>query len=219
MISRRLVVLSAMATGLARTVSAANSPTGIPPGGRLAFEAFRKGSRIGTHTIDFSRSGDTVTARIDVQFAAGLGPITLYRYTMRGTEQWVGGRFATLETETDDDGTPHRVSVNRTAAGLLVRSLGEPDRMLPAASLPLTHWAVASMSAPLFNPQDGKPMMCQAAPIGTQAVSLLDGRRINAEAFNLTGEISMQEWYDDSQIWVKLQAKAKDGSEIVYRAV
>jgi hypothetical protein len=216
---RRMLLSSAIASGLVRTGHAAALPSGIPSSGRIAFEAFREGRRIGTHTIDFTRSGDTITARIDVQFAVGLGPIKLYRYTMRGTEQWVGGCFATLETETNDNGTRHRVWANRTTDGLLVRSLGEPDRTLPAASLPLTHWAVANMSAPLFNPQDGKPMMCQTVPLGTQAVSLLDGRRINAEAFTLKGEISMQDWYDESQIWVKLQAKAKDGSEIVYSAV
>ncbi len=213
MIGRRMAVFSAMACGLGRLAHAA----GMPPGSRIAFEAFREGKRIGTHTIDFTQGEDAVTAHINIEFAAGLGPITLYRYTMRGIEQWVGGRFATLETETNDDGTRHRVSVSRTAAGLSVRSMGEPERTLPAEALPLTHWAMADMSAPLFNPQDGKPMMCRAARIGTQSLALMDGRRVDATVYSLMGEIMVQDWYDASQAWVKLQARAKDGTEIVYR--
>jgi hypothetical protein len=191
--------------------------TGVPIGGRLAFAVFRNGSEIGSHTLDFTASGDALTVRITVHFAAGLGPITLYRYDMRGTEHWASGRFMALDTQTDDNGTPHKVSVRRDRQGLLVHSAGLPDRMLDASALPLTHWAVGCMSAPLFNPQDGAPIADRCVPNGTQAVKLPGGRIVQAKADSLSGEHALQDWYDEAQLWVQLKANAKDGSLIEYR--
>ena len=219
MISRRALGVSAVASGLAWQSRAQAGPAGVPPSGRIAFEAFRAGSRIGSHVLEFSQTGDALTVRLDIRFAVGLGPITLYRYTMQGLEQWVGGRFTALETETNDDGTPHRVSVSRNGGGLLVRSSGAPDRHLSANTLPLTHWAIAAMSAPLFNPQDGKPMDCRVTPAGATAVTLPGGRVVGAQEYAMTGEVSLQDWYDAQQMWVMLQAKGKDGVEIIYRMV
>ena len=216
MIARR----GLMAAGLATFATAARAtalPPGVPASGRLAFAAFRNDSAIGTHTLDFAMAGDALTVTIRVHFTVGFGPITLYRYDMQGTERWTGGRFVALDTQTDDDGTPHRVTVRREAAGLRVQSLGKADQMLSGTALPLTHWAVACMSAPLFNPQNGEVIADRVAPEGPQTITLLDGRSIAAKSYRLSGAMAIQDWYDDSQIWVQLRAKAKDGSEIEYR--
>ena len=210
------MMLAGLAT-LATRVHAGTLPTGIPAGGRLAFAVFRNDGAIGTHTLDFTVAGDAVTVAIRVHFTAGLGPITLYRYDMRGTEHWVGGRFVALDTQTDDDGTAHRVTVCREAAGLRVQSLGRADQMLDGSALPLTHWAVAGMAAPLFNPQDGVPIADRTMPEGAQTITLPDGRSIATRAYRLHGAMAIQDWYDESQVWVQLKAKAKDGSQIEYR--
>jgi hypothetical protein len=213
MIARR----GLMAAGLATLATRARAASGIPGNGRLAFAVFRNDSPIGTHTLDFAAAGDALTVTIRVHFTVGFGPITLYRYDMQGTERWAGGRFAALDTQTDDDGTAHRVTVRREGGGLRVQSVGKPDRMLDGAALPLTHWAVACMSAPLFNPQDGVPITDRTTPEGAQTITLPDGRSIAARAYCLNGAMAIQDWYDDSQIWVQLKAKAKDGSQIEYR--
>jgi hypothetical protein len=206
-----------MAAGLASLATRAHAATGIPANGRLAFAAFRNDSPIGTHTLDFATSGDALTVTIRVHFTVGFGPITLYRYDMQGTERWAGGRFIALDTQTDDDGTAHRVTVRREGAGLRVQSVGRPDQMLDGAALPLTHWAVACMSAPLFNPQDGVPIPDRSTPEGPQTITLPDGRSIAARSYRLNGVMAIQDWYDEHQIWVQLRAKAKDGSQIEYR--
>jgi hypothetical protein len=206
-----------LAAGLATLATRARAATGIPANGRLAFAAFRNDSAIGTHTLDFADSGDTLTVTIRVHFTVGLGPITLYRYDMQGTEIWAGGRFVALDTQTDDDGTRHRVTVRREAAGLRVQSLGRPDQIMDGAALPLTHWAVACMSAPLFNPQDGVPIADRTTLEGSQMITLPGGRSIATRAYRLNGAMAIQDWYDESQIWVQLKAKAKDGSQIEYR--
>ena len=216
---RRTLLVSGLAASAIplQRVAAAESTTGVPPTGRILFEVFRNESRIGTHTLDFTCAGQSVTARIAIRLAAGLGPITLYRYAMDATERWEGGRFVALDTATNDDGTAHAVSVRRSGEGLLVRANGEPPSQLPGNALPLTHWAIATMSAPLFNPQDGTPIPDRAVPEASEAVRMLNGSSVQAKGYRLTGAFALQDWYDESQLWVKLKAKAKDGSDIDYR--
>jgi hypothetical protein len=218
MIGRRAALLTSLAASMPFTKAHAGAESaGVPPGGRLAFRAFRNDSEVGAHTLDFAADGDTLTVQIAVHFNVGFGPITLYRYDMRGIEQWVGGRFMALETQTDDDGRLHKVSVRRERAGLLVRSSGLPDRILDASALPLTHWSVACMSAPLFNPQDGVPIADRTVLDGVEPVRLESGRVIEAKAYSLGGEMAIRDWYDEAQLWVQLKAKVKDGSQIEYR--
>lgn len=218
MISRRAAVITGLAASMPfSNVRAGSESGGVPPGGRLAFRVFRNGSEIGVHTLDFTAKGDALTVQIGVHFAAGLGPITLYRYDMQGTEHWAGGRFVALDTQTDDNGTPHKVSVRREQQGVRVRASGAPDRMLDAASLPLTHWAMACMSAPLFNPQNGEPINGRCTLNGTETLTLPTGRVVQARAYRLSGELAIQDWYDEAQLWVQLKARVKDGSQIEYR--
>jgi hypothetical protein len=183
----------------------------------LAFSAFRNDRPIGSHTLTFHAAGNNLAVDIDVRFAVGFGPITLYRYTMQGTERWVDGQFAGLETVTNDNGTAHHIVVRRDGNQLLAQSANGIGWTLPVSSLPLTHWTVAAMSAGLFNPQDGKPILDQVQPLGLDTLRLADGSSVRAESYHLTGELALQDWYDRTGLWLALRAKAKDGSVIDYR--
>jgi hypothetical protein len=76
------------------------------------------------------------------------------------------------------------------------------------------------MAAPLFNPQDGKPMPLTVTPRGQDMVPLANGSLVRATHYALTGEATLDDWYsDDADIWTALRAIAKDGSIIDYRRV
>jgi hypothetical protein len=89
--------------------------------------------------------------------------------------------------------------------------------MAPAETLPLTHWAIEAMSAPVFNPETGKDLAEQARHLGQATVALADGAKIPATRFSLTGEAQITDFYDSAEVWAALQAEAKDGSMIDYR--
>ena len=154
--------------------------------------------------------------RIDVQFAVGFGPITLYRYRMIGTEQWKAGIFDSLATETNDDGERRRLSAQRSARGVQLTGAQGGDRLLAADCLPLTHWAVQQMQSPLFNPETGADMGRFAAS-GLAKVPLASGQTIAADAFNLAKPSPITDWYDVESVWAGLRATAKDGSIVEYR--
>jgi hypothetical protein len=213
MIVRRAV----LAAPLALIASVSRAATGEPMNDRLSFSVLRKGSAIGTHAITFKRAGNVLEAHIDVSMSVGIGPITLFRYRMTGVETWREDRLAEIETTTDNDGEKLRVVARRGAAGVVVDSATLGRATLPAEALPLTHWNIRCMSASLFNPQDGKPMQLAVRPLGATRVALAGGALVDATRFSLTGESTLDDWYDTNSVWTALRAVATDGSIIEYR--
>lgn len=195
--------------------SPAQAAMGVPPEGRLAFRVLRRGSEIGTHALTFSQQGEKLTVRIAVDMAVGLGPVTLYRYRLRVTEIWEGDRFASLESEANDDGTAQRVTARRQGVGVHVASIQGEVRM-PAEALPLTHWNMAVTRAPLFNPQTGLRMDLTATPRGMSTPPSAPAQSQPMRHFAFAGEASLEDWYDANGQWSGLRAVAKDGSIVTY---
>jgi len=215
MIGRRALLAAPFALAVAPTLAG----QGVPASGRLGFSIVRKGSEIGTHLLEFRDTAGVLTVRMDVRVAVGFGQITLYRYHHSGVETWRDGAFAEIDTATDDDGEILHVTARREATAVVVASAKSGRVVLPAGALPLTHWNIASMAAPLFNAQDGKPMNLAVAPRGAAQVKLADGRGIAATGFSLTGEATMEDWYDTQNVWAALRATARDGSMLEYRRI
>ena len=124
-----------------------------------------------------------------------------------------------LETDTNDNGTPYRVRARRVAGGILIQATGLADQMAPENALPLTHWAIAAMDAPLFNPQTGKMLREEAQKRGLSTVRLADGTPIQATGYALAGEAPIEDWYDRQLVWAALNGRGKDGSAIAYRRI
>ncbi len=198
---------------------AAAAQAGAPATDSLNFQVSRNGSPIGTHGLAFSRRGGDLTVQIDAAFRVGFGFITFYRYHHVGVERWRDGRFESLETTTDDNGRHFQVRARRIAGGVAIEATGVPNQVVAGDALPLTHWAMAAMTAPLFNPETGKMLREQAQPRGAGMVRLADGRTIRATGFTLKGEAPIEDWYDESRVWAALDAIGQDGSRITYRRV
>jgi hypothetical protein len=202
---------------LAGWQAAASPLAAIQDGSRLEFQVSRDGSPIGTHSLAFSRAAGALTVRIAASFCVGFGPITFYRYRHTGLEHWQDGRFMALETDTNDGGSIYRVRAKRTDAGIAIEVNGAAAHLARPDTLPLTHWALADMSAPLFNPETGKILGETARKQGPGTVALADGRKIAATGYALAGDAPIEDWYDEASVWAALDAVGRDGSKITYR--
>ena len=192
---------------------------GIPDGGRLAFDVIREGERIGTHALRFTQSGGVLAVEITVALQVTLGPVTLFRYRHHALERWRDGVFVALETRTDDDGTPVWVQAARQPDGIRIAAARgpkiAPPLLLPAATLPLSHWNRAVTRSALFDPQDGVAMHETVAARGASPVTVA-GRSVDAERFDFAGQVTLSNWYDATDGWVALRATVKDGSVLEY---
>jgi Family of unknown function (DUF6134) len=211
LITRRAVLL-----GLVAATSAA---PGIPADNRLAFRVSRNAKPVGTHVLTFTRRPDGFDIRTAVDIAVRFGPIPLYRYTLRGLEQWRDNQLVKLEATTDDDGTADFARVTRDADGLLVEGSAGPRYMAPANALPGTHWNLAELNGPWINPQNGKLLRPTVERLGRDVVQLGNGRKVEASQFMVAGDVRMALWYDANGDWTALRAPGKDGSTISYELI
>jgi hypothetical protein len=202
-----------IAGGAASLITAAPP---LPATDRLAFQVTRDDSPVGTHVLIFETRDDGFDIHIAVDIAVKFGPFTLFRYTLRGLEQWRGGRFARLDTNTDDDGTADHAMVERDGDALRVSGSKGPAYIAPADAHVATHWNHAELDGPWINPQDGRLMRLAVTPKGSETIRLGDGSSLSARHFALSGEVRMDLWYDAADRWCQLTALAQDGSHLRY---
>ena len=213
MIGRRLLLFG-MATACATRRALAMGA--VPEDGRLAFRVMRKDSAIGTHVLTFAHVDNGIDIHIAVDIAVGLGPLVLFRYTLRGIEQWRDGVVTHVEATTDDDGTDDHMRADRDARGLWVEGSKAPRYLAPANALPATHWNMAELDGPWINPQDGRLFHPTVRRAGVDQVPLADGRLAQATGFKLSGDVHMELWYSAARQWSALLFTAKDGSLVRY---
>jgi hypothetical protein len=213
MTARRSFLVSAAAWFTARTAVAQPAS---PPSDRLAFRLIRAGSAIGTHVLTFARSDNGFDVRIAVDIAIGLGPIVLFRYTLRGLEQWRDGSVVHVDATTNDNGTPDRMRCDRDIRGLWVEGSQAPRYLAPPSALPATHWNIDELQVPWINVQDGRLLHPVVRRVGPEPVTLADGRTEPAIEYALSGDARLDIWYDASRRWSGLRFAAKDGSEVRY---
>jgi len=215
---RRQALIGGLAlVGLSGISPLARASTLAPAGGVLDFEVHRKGQLLGHHRLTFERKGDNLAVDAQVDFLVKLGPFSLFHYSHQAHETWLGGRFDRLQTSTITNGKKQSVTARRAEGGVMIEPADGQPYSAAAGTLPLTHWNREAMSAPLFNPQDGKLMRERATSRGPEMIQLADGRSINATRYALTGETQIDDWYDEDGLWAALQGKVKDGSTLIYR--
>jgi hypothetical protein len=187
-----------------------------PPGKSLGFVVTRQGDKIGDHVLTFDGQGDNLTVHVDVQLKVSIGPIVVFRYTHHAVEVWQNGQLASLDTETNDDGTHHKVTGRFTPDGFKVEGSKTQPYIAPPDALPATHWNRKQLDGPWINTQDGRLLHPVITPMGQEMIPVASGGKIPARHFSLTGDAILETYYDDARNWVGLNFKAGDGSVILY---
>jgi len=205
------LILPLMRPGVARA-----APAGVPPDGKVAFKVMRKGAHIGEHSLTFSQDGDGLTVQTDVRITVHVGPVPVYHHTQRCIEHWKGDRFMGLESTTSSNVSHDTVTARRTPDGIRVEpSSGDPFTA-SADILPLTHWNRFAYQGPLFDPQNGKLLKINLVGRTDDMVQQADGSSIKATRWTVTGDGTMDDYYDAGGVWAGLHVKVRDGSRVEY---
>lgn len=180
----------------------------------LMFTAYRNGNLLGTHKIDFSKTGERLVVDIEIAFDVKLAFIPFYRYRHRNREVWEDGKLLTLDTETDDNGAAFNVRAEQVSGRVLVTgSSGKLD--LPGDTLTTSYWNEGAVTA-------GEWLDTQAGNLVRSTVTkrqpepvMVEGRSVQAVPYDLEGDITCRLWYADGR-WAKLAFAGEDGSMIDY---
>lgn len=211
MIARRATLLGLIGTGVAHAATEV-ADTSLD----ASFRVLRNGNPIGTHSISIEPVTGGFDVHIDVDIKYSIGPITLYRYRLRGREQWRDGRFVQLDARTDDDGTAQFATITRQGSSLWVSGSANSGYHAPENALPGTHWNKNELAGPWISPQDGKLLAPAVTDAGAEPLAGVRGVTLRAEHFVMSGDVRMELWYTADRRWACLRAPAADGSVILY---
>ena len=228
---RRLVLALVLMVAGAATAAAADD---FPYGNTHSFAVYRNGQLIGSHNLAFQGNGQQRAVATSIDFAVKAMGLTVYRYSHRGNEVWNGSILKSIDTKTDDNGKQFTMSARHEGSRLAVERKGTDTAFgtsvndqglqrnspmveaLPPTVLPSTHWNLDQVKqSTLLNTQYGTPSKVKITNLGRQTIKT-SSRSIEATHYRYTGDITMDQWFDDRGRWVKASFKAFDGSEIEY---
>jgi hypothetical protein len=191
-----------------------------PPQGDhlLDFVIVRNGAEIGYHRIRFARQGETLHVDIDVNVRVNALFVTVYRFSHQSRELWERGRLVHLDAETDDDGTPHHLSIGAQGDELVVTHNGATTRVA-GDQIPTSLWNRAALERPvILGTLRGDLMPTQVTRLGPSTVDV-GGGSVVAEGYLIDAKPDFKRWvwFDDTGRLVAVRLLGRDGSQVSYR--
>ena len=178
------------------------------------FTVTRDGSPIGKHSITMQKKGDETIVDVEVALKVKIAFITVFRLEHRNRETWHGGRLVKIDTKTNDNGKDYKVDGTATASGfdLVVNGV---QSVLPNPVIATSYWNPATVRQDhLLNSVNGKILGVAIKPIAAETVKTWTGA-VNAEKFEMRGDLDLDLWYDSGKHIVRLAFESR-GSIIDY---
>lgn len=200
--------------GLAPPARAQAVPDGFRVSHALTYRIFRGDDLIGQSVFTFHTRGETDLAvvtrtSIDVR-------VLLYSYASNhvATEVWENGVLTALDTRTDDDGEPFRVTGRRVAEGFEIT--GDAGTIVaPAGTPPKSFWNRGILHAPqVITTKRGALETVRANTLQRETVSYTGGQA-EATCYRLETDDTIDLWYSDDGLLVKA-LRDTFGGDILY---
>lgn len=179
------------------------------------YDILRDGENVGTHRIDFHRSGNLTIVESRSTITVPFLFFTAYRFDYQARSVWRNGTLIELVATTNDDGKMSRMSLRQDGGKLLLDS-PEGRLHLDAAPAPTEHWSVQFLRQSVLNTITGRINQISLTPLGDAYVPASLGM-LKAQRFRLDGDLKLETWYDRDGRWLGMRFAAKDGSNIEYR--
>jgi hypothetical protein len=184
----------------------------------LDFAIERNNEQVGFHRIRFGREDGRLVVDTEVSVRVTVVFMTVYRFTHKAREVWADGRLVALEAETDDDGTPHRLSVRADGDVLRVTHNGAQSTVA-SGLIPTSLWNRAMVEQTvLLGTLRGDAMPTQVTRLGPETVAGPNGD-VEADGFlvDASPDYKRWVWYDRTGRVVAVRLLGRDGSAVSYR--
>jgi hypothetical protein len=216
LLARRQLIAGALCAASQPAIALA-APAALPPS--LRFAIMRKGKPFGSYQVAFAQAGKQLTVTTDVAMNQKIAGVQVFDYVHHCVEVWRDGKFAEMHSRTVRDRKDvDEVNAVRDAYEVKISTNKSPN-VAPAGAAPLTHWNAATLTGPLFNPQDGRTLDLKANQVGRDPVLLANGSQLTAAHWALRGVQQIDEWYDNAGLWAGLKGVFPDKSVVEYRRI
>ena len=180
---------------------------------RIEHEAF---GNIGRQVLTFGCNGDQLVVDTTVRVAVRMLFFTIYRHEAHYRGVWQGDRLVRFEGRTDDNGRILEVSA-RAAGERVIIDGPKGQSEAPLAVVPNHPWNQAVIDRTvLFDTVDGRALQVDVTEAGEEPI-LVDGRRIMARKYLVSGDLELELWYDRSGAWVKWRMQHERGAVTMTR--
>lgn len=203
---------------------ALTAATGAQAGGparTLDFDVYLDDRRIGAQRFALSPTAEGLRIETSARFEVKLLRITAFAYEHRNVEQWRSGCLQSIESVTDSNGTPWRVSGRQLEQGFdLEGSSG--DQLLAGCVGTFSYWDKQQLIGRqrLLNSQTGEYVAVSLQRLAN-AYLQVGGRELRVERYALRGkglDLTMSYALDDGE-WVALDSRLEGGRTLRYRKV
>jgi len=206
-----LLFVLALAAAPAAAVTFDAPPDGVY---RYSIEHSEHGA-LGEHVVTIATAGDErrVAVRRHIEVERLL--VTVYRETTTTEELWRDRSLVGFERRTD--GTRGATSLALGVRnGLLVFAESGKPTGLPAGTFPTHPWNPQIVEETvLFDTGDGHAVRVDTRAAGVEEV-LVDGRRLTAQRFEMTGDERRSLWYDALGRLLRMEIHNADGSRVTF---
>ncbi len=232
MVNNRLVILASLAFVTSSPVSAdgLHSSLSFPQCtdmglssnfnqmDEMQYDVLRKGKKIGTHTIQFSRTDQGLQIQAQTKMKVKLLFVTLFKYEYISEELWCGDQLLSVQTRVNDNGNKISTSLVHTDEGFIAQTPNGSD-FLTTSFQSTNHWNIAVTSAnQVFNTITGELNDVSYSPAREFTLKTKDGQKLVTE-YEVTGDLNINSLYDEAGNWSGMAFNHKDGSPIEFRCV
>jgi hypothetical protein len=174
-----------------------------------SYDIIRKGDTIGTNSVDVEHRGDTTQVKISTKILVKVMFIEAYRYDHDASETWKSGQLVAFNSQTNDNGTKHTVTVTSSADKLDLNADGKHSDA-PLTLRPASLWNRAfDAQKELFDPADGKRLAVQTKDLGDEKITV-NGVPRQARHYKISGDFDRDVWFDgDTLLRLKLVGSDK----------
>lgn len=175
----------------------------VPASNELRFKIFRNGTPIGEQQTKFTQEDGKLKVSTQADMAVKLAGITIFRYTANVVEYWLDDQFHQLNSRVNHNGDQLTVLANKIPQGFAIESTKAGDYHYTGDQemIPMTYWNKAMLKAMILNIETGHHYPAIVESPGWNWLPTVDGGKILAQRFDVTGKLHFSVWYGQDQTW------------------
>ena len=198
-------VLCTLAAGLIGSLGAISSAHADET---LNYQVLKDGEPIGFETVEITDTPDgytaAITTRTDVKVL-----FLQFQYGHSRLEKWRNDQLVSVDTDTNDDGSPYTYKAEYEGDCFEVAGKGVGKRDACDGAWPLTLWREdVTTKTSLYSVINAEPYAVTTRKTGTETLAI-NNREIPATHYVMTGDVQRDLWYGDDGRLLKTSFKRK----------
>ncbi len=186
-----------------------------------SFQVFLDDKEIGTHEFRVTRQGDHEQVEITAEFDVNILFFNAYSYSHQNTERWENDCLASIDSVTDDNGTPLHVQGMARDGRFIFEANPQGPSTGPACTRSFAYWNRDFLdSEKLLNSQTGEFVDVDISRQAEEVLSI-HGQPVAATRYAVEmedGTITL--WYGrETGQWLALEAPARGDRTLRYEPV